>query len=147
MRKWFQFFLASFFSIFLLSCGEKLPIKTIYVEKKDGTKVQIYAEIAKAESQRARGFMFRKRIKMGTGMLFVFEKDEILSFWMKNTPHALDIAYVSSDGTIKDIFPLSPLSLDTVKSTSYCRYALEVPKGYFEKAGITVGDRLLLPND
>ena len=30
--------------------------------------------------------MERKNIPDGTGMLFIFDRDQILSFWMKNTP-------------------------------------------------------------
>lgn len=147
MRKTKSIFTALLFFLCFSCSNAKLPKKALYVEKNDGSKVKIIAEIAKTEKERERGFMFRKRIKMGTGMLFVFEKDEILSFWMKNTPHALDIAYVASDGTIKNIFPLSPFSLDAVKSTSYCRYALEVPAAFFEKSSIKEGDKLLNANE
>ena len=77
-------------------------------------------------------------------MLFVFEYDQILSFWMKNTPTALSIAYITSDGYIKNIFDMQPFSLSSVVSTGYVRYALEVPKGWFEKVGIKTGDKIIL---
>ena len=86
--------------------------------------------------------MFRKNIPEGTGMLFVFEKEQLLTFWMKNTPTPLSIAYIDSNGIIKDIFDMQPLSLETIASTTKVRYALEVPQGWFAKEGIEVGDSL-----
>ena len=75
-------------------------------------------------------------------MIFVFEKDQILSFWMKNTPHPLSIAFIDSNGKIRDIFQMTPYSLASVSSTTSVRYALEVPQGWFKKEGIKEGDYL-----
>ncbi len=120
--------------------GSKLPVKVLKIQKADGTEVEVKAEIAQKEAERNYGFMNRKKIPDGTGMLFVFEKDQILSFWMKNTPHPLSIAYLDSKGEIKNIFDMTPFSLAPVKSTVSCRYALEVPQGWFLAEGIQVGD-------
>ena len=70
----------------LLSCkSKKLPEKDIKIIRQDGTEFIVNAEIAEKTEDRNHGFMERKNIPDGTGMLFVFEKDQILSFWMKNT--------------------------------------------------------------
>ena len=84
--------------------------------------------------------MERKNIPDGTGMLFVFQQEQYLSFWMKNTPTPLSIAYANSDGIICDIFDMKPYSLENINSTVPVLYALEVPKGWFKKNNITVGD-------
>ena len=57
--------------------------------------------------------MNRKNIPDGTGMLFVFEYDQILSFWMKNTPTPFSIAFITKDGKIKDIFYFYSVDLDS----------------------------------
>ena len=88
--------------------------------------------------------MERKNIPDGTGMIFIFEKDQVLSFWMKNTPHPLSIAFIDSHGKIRDIFDMKPFSLESINSTVSTRYALEVPQGWFEKENIKVGDKLSL---
>ena len=125
------------------SCSaKKLPEKNISIEKSDGTTASVTAEIADTYETRQRGFMERKSIPDGTGMLFVFEKDQILSFWMKNTPHPLSIAYIDSSMRIRDIFDMTPYSLADVSSTVSVRYALEVPQGWFSRAGIKVGDKI-----
>ena len=130
----------------LLSCkSKKLPVKDIKIVRQDGTEFTVAAEIAEKAEDRNHGFMERKNIPDGTGMLFVFEKDQILSFWMKNTPHPLSIAYIDSKGKIRDIYDMTPYSLSSIISTVSVRYALEVPQGWYKKNGITEGDTVILP--
>ena len=130
----------------LLSCkSKKLPVKDIKIIRQDGTEFIVAAEIAEKTEDRNHGFMERKNIPDGTGMLFVFEKDQILSFWMKNTPHPLSIAYIDSKGKIRNIFDMTPYSTASIISTVSVRYALEVPQGWYKKNGITEGDTVVLP--
>ena len=107
---------------------------------------KVEAEIADKPDTREKGLMFRKNIPDGTGMLFVFEEDRVLRFWMKNTPSPLSIAYIDWKGEIKDILDMKPFDLSDVCASGYVRYALEVPQGWFGRAGVKVGDKLdLLP--
>ncbi len=132
--------------ISLASCkSKKLPVKDIKIVRQDGTEFTVKAEIAEKPEDRNHGFMGRKTIPDGTGMLFVFEKDQILSFWMKNTPHPLSIAYIDSKGKIRNIFDMTPYSTASIVSTVSVRYALEVPQGWYKKNGITEGDTVILP--
>lgn len=127
----------------LLSCrSKKLPVKDIKIIRQDGTEFTVAAEIAEKTEDRNHGFMERKNIPDGTGMLFIFERDQILSFWMKNTPHPLSIAYIDSKGRIRDIFDMTPYSIASITSTVSVRYALEVPQGWYKKNGITPGDAI-----
>ena len=138
-------FISLIFCIFALgaSCrNSNLEKKTLTLCKADGTELSVKAEIAVKPEDRNFGFMERKNIPDGTGMLFVFEYDQILSFWMKNTPTPLSIAFITKDGKIKDIFDMQPFSLASKTSTGYVRYALEVPQGWYKKNGIKTGDVL-----
>ncbi len=129
----------------LASCkSKKLPVKDIKIIRQDGTEFIVKAEIAEKAEDRNHGYMERKNIPDGTGMLFVFEKDQILSFWMKNTPHPLSIAYIDSKGKIRNIYDMTPYSLSSIISTVSVRYALEVPQGWYKKNGITEGDTVLI---
>ena len=120
--------------------SKKLPVIEITITRADGTTQIVKAEVAEKEEDRNYGFMNRKNIPDGTGMLFVFEKEQILSFWMKNTPHPLSIAYIDSRGKIRNIYDMTPFSLTPIKSTSSVRYALEVPQGWFTTNNINIGD-------
>ncbi len=138
-------FISLIFCIFALgaSCrNSNLEKKTLTLCKADGTELSVKAELAVKPEDRNFGFMERKNIPDGTGMLFVFEHDQILSFWMKNTPTPLSIAFITKDGKIKDIFDMQPFSTASKTSTGYVRYALEVPQGWYKKNGIKTGDVL-----
>jgi len=131
-------------SLFTGCNKSKLQTTTITIKKADGSTAYVKAEIARKEEERNFGFMERKVIPDGTGMIFIFEQDQILSFWMKNTPTPLSIAYFDSQGKIRDIFDMKPYSLAPVQSTTSVRYALEVPQGWFKKQGIKEGDFVIL---
>lgn len=138
-------FISLIFCIFALgaSCrNSNLEKKTLTLCKADGTELYVKAELAVKPEDRNFGFMERKNIPDGTGMLFIFEYDQILSFWMKNTPTPLSIAFITKDGKIKDIFDMQPFSTASKTSTGYVRYALEVPQGWYKKNGIKTGDVL-----
>jgi uncharacterized membrane protein (UPF0127 family) len=102
-------------------------------------------EKASTDGERATGLMFRTKMAENEGMLFIFERDEHLNFWMKNTVLPLSIAYIAADGTVKEILDMQPQSLDNVPSTWAVRYALEVNQGAFARAGVKVGDKMALP--
>ena len=141
-RRFFAFLVISVIFV-LFSCGQKkLQTKDLTIKKSSGETVVVKAELAITEEEQTYGFMNRKNIPDGTGMLFIFKDDRIASFWMKNTPTPLSIAYIDYSGKIKDIFDMTPFSLATIVSTGYVRYALEVPQGWFSKNGIVVGDYL-----
>lgn len=122
----------------------KLKTKTLSIATASGKAVTLVAEIADTPQTRENGYMFRKNIPDGTGMLFVFEEDKVLRFWMKNTPSPLSIAYIDYKGEIKDIFDMKPFDLNDTTATGYVRYALEVPQGWFGRVGIKAGDKLSL---
>ncbi len=106
---------------------------------------KVYVEIARTEQEKARGLMFRQKLGENEGMLFVFEQEELLSFWMKNTFLPLSIAFIDRQGKIIDIQDMEPFSLNTHRSAKPAQYALEVNKGWFGKNGIKVGDVVTIP--
>ena len=141
--KWL-FFLVFFFVALFACRGEvKFETQEFTITGRSGN-VTILAEIARTEEQRAQGLMHRQELKDGHGMLFVFERDQILSFWMKNTNIPLSIAFIMFDGRILEIFDMEPHDLTPVRSSRSVRYALEVPQDWFDRAGIGIGDILNL---
>ena len=107
--------------------------------------VQLIAEVADTELERNRGLMFRKSLADGKGMLFVFESDQKVSFWMKNTSLPLSLGFLGKDGSILQILDLTPFSLDPKPSERSVRYAIEVPQGWFARVGLNIGDRFEIP--
>ncbi len=125
----------------LASCGSRAQT----IEIGAGETV-LTVEVAKTTEDRSRGLMYRKSLPENSGMLFVYDRDQNLSFWMKNTEIPLSIAFISRDGTIREIRHMQPFSEEPVVSEYAVRYALEVPQGTFERIGVGAGDRLRLPD-
>ena len=79
------------------------------------------------------------------GMIFAFDEDRYLSFWMRNTIIPLDIAYIRSDGTIVKTYTMEPLNEEGYPSVEPARFALEVRAGQFAQHGIGMGDHVEIP--
>jgi uncharacterized membrane protein (UPF0127 family) len=133
--------------LFIVSCTQqKLTVKEIPVEREGQRITVIKAEIASTADERSKGLMHRKKLPDGEGMLFVFERDGVQSFWMKNTYIPLSIAFISSDGRIIEIKDMYPHDENSVTSSRSVRYALEVPQGWFSRTGVRIGDNLKIPD-
>lgn len=101
----------------------------------------VVAEVARTPDQRAQGLMYRQELPDGTGMLFVFEDNDLRSFWMQNTYVPLDIAFLDPGLTVVDIQQMAPMTTDPHASAGPAMFALEVRQGWFADRGITVGAR------
>ncbi len=106
----------------------------------------IKVEIVRTEKEKERGLMFREQMGKDEGMLFVYEGEEMLTFWMKNTRLPLSIAFIDKGGRIVDIQDMEPFSLKTHTSARPARYALEMNRGWFAREGIKVGDMIKIPS-
>ncbi len=101
------------------------------------------AQIAIADSEKARGLMFRDFLKEDGGMVFVYDSPQRASFWMKNTKIPLDIAFFDGEGTLTEIKKLYPNNLDPVASSrDDIVYCIEMNSGWFSKNGVYPPARL-----
>lgn len=102
-------------------------------------------EIAKTGEQLEHGLMFRENLKDDAGMIFIFDREDTLSFWMKNTLIDLDIGYFDAGKKLVDIQTMKAAGSVLVQrppsypSKSPAMYALEVNKGWFARHGIKTG--------
>ncbi|OQX54246.1 MAG: hypothetical protein B5M53_05980 [Candidatus Cloacimonas sp. 4484_209] len=102
----------------------------------------LLVEISDTDKKRQLGLMFRDELDKNSGMLFIFDNERILSFWMKNTKIPLSIAFINSDKIIVDMQDMQPLTETEHTSRFPAIYALEVNKGWFRNHNIKVGDRV-----
>ena len=131
-----------------LSCAAQKPeVLEISIQREGMTIAAVKAEIADTDEKRAKGLMFREKLPDGQGMIFIYDKDDVLSFWMRNTLIPLSIAFIAYDGRIIDIKDMYPHNEITVTSSRSVRYALEVPQGWFFRAGIKEGDFVIIDNN
>ncbi|MFN2448579.1 MAG: DUF192 domain-containing protein [Candidatus Baltobacteraceae bacterium] len=108
----------------------------------------LHLQVAFSEAQRERGLMGVMRLPPRTGMVFVFEKDGPVAFWMKDTPVALDMIFVSRSGVVRKIFsgvPVVPLWLpdtDIPLERGEGKYVIELPAFEARADGLRVGSVL-----
>jgi uncharacterized membrane protein (UPF0127 family) len=121
------------------------PQAVMTITNSAGERVEVPVEIAATDAERERGLMGRTALAEDAGMLFVFDQEQQLSFWMKDTLIPLSIAYIDGGGRIVDIQDMQPLDETPHPSAEPARYALEVNQGFFAARGIQVGDRAELP--
>ena len=112
----------------------ELPTATLTI----GTH-KLTAEVATTPDQRSVGLMNRFSLKPDHGMLFIFEKNEPLAFWMRNTYIPLSIAFIAPDGRIVNIEDMKPQTDESHWSKGPALYALEMKKGWFAERGIGPG--------
>lgn len=105
----------------------------------------IVAMVAKTPEQRQIGLMYRREMAPHEGMIFVFEQPNVQCFWMRNTLLPLSAAFVEDDGTIVNVEDMQPMSDESHCSKKPVRYVLEMNQGWFAKAGIKPGARLVGP--
>jgi uncharacterized protein len=169
MRIWIAVLMLSFASLFLgAGCGgekssapsesketapsttapesEASQTPTVIITNSEGETVEVGVEIADNDAERQRGLMERTALAENAGMLFVFEREKPLAFWMKNTLIPLSVAYIDSNGRIVDIQDMEPLDETTHPSAEPGRYALEVNQGFFAERGIEVGNEMEIPD-
>ena len=98
------------------------------------------AQIAADDPSRELGLMSRTNLGTDEGMVFVFPSPRQVTFWMKDTPTPLSIAYVGPSGRIFEIHDLKPFDETPIPSASSAvLYAIEVSQGWFEKHGVLAG--------
>jgi uncharacterized membrane protein (UPF0127 family) len=120
-------------------------LPTIEIVSKTGVHV-FTVELARNDEERAQGLMFRKELPEGRGMLFDFQRDQDVSFWMKNTYIPLDMIFIRGDGRILRIAEnTEPFSERQVPSGGPVRAVLEVIGGTAKKLGIEPGDKVAAP--
>lgn len=100
----------------------------------------VLVEIAEDDYSRANGLMFREELPENQGMLFIFEKEILQYFWMKNTHVSLDMIFVNMDNKIVNIEKYTmPYSTQSYPSMVPAIYVVEVVAGYTDQYGIEPG--------
>jgi hypothetical protein len=104
---------------------------------------EVEVQISDDIPERSQGLMDVRQLPENHGMLFIFEEEQPLSFWMANTPLPLDIMYVNSDSVIVSIYhSTTPFSEKGLPSGAPALYVVETNGGYAINQGIEEGYRI-----
>jgi len=100
-------------------------------------------EIADNDATRERGLMDRRFMAADHGMLFEFDREAPVSFWMKNTYIPLDMIFIAPSGVVTHIAAnAEPLSERVIPSGSPCIAVLELNGGMAASIGLKAGDKV-----
>lgn len=120
-----------------------LSVVPLEIRTASGKAHAFKVEVARTESEQARGLMFRESLAPDAGMIFPMDPPRPASFWMKNTVIPLDMIFVRPDGTIARIAADTvPYSLDPVESGEPVSAVLELAGGRAAELGIAEGDKV-----
>lgn len=111
----------------------------------DGTIeiVTYQVEVARDNSSRKRGLMYRRVLPVKQGMLLDYRHSRKMAIWMKNTYIPLDILFIDSNGIIVKIREgAEPLSTKRIESGAEVRAVLEINAGQVRDYKIKVGNRV-----
>ena len=85
--------------LLLVSCNQERKLAQIIIATSAGA-VSYQVEIADNVISRAQGLMNRSPLPLNAGMLFLYNGETPVSFWMKNVPFPLDIIFIDNAGII-----------------------------------------------
>lgn len=112
----------------------------------DWGQARFTVEVADDFDERARGLMFRESMAASSGMLFIYERPQRLSFWMRNTLIPLDIIFIDPLGVVSKVHSNAvPLDETPIPGGDGLLAALEISGGLAERLGINVGTELRHP--
>jgi len=104
------------------------------------------AEVAKTSDEKIKGLMFRKSLAADSGMLFVYEVEELRPFCMKNTYIPLDMLWINKEKKVvyikENARPAKESNYETICPDKKAMYVLELNAGAVKRLGIKKGDIL-----
>ncbi|MFC6975151.1 DUF192 domain-containing protein [Halomicroarcula sp. GCM10025709] len=130
--------------------GTATPGTTVAVRQSDAgpTLATVEVRIADTTTKRYVGLSETDELGPDEGMLFVHDEADTHAYVMRNMSFPLDIIFVDADGTITTIHhaSLPPPGDETLRRyEGRGKYVLEVNRGWTNRTGVEVGDRVELP--
>jgi uncharacterized membrane protein (UPF0127 family) len=122
----------------------------IFGKKHKIGEVRIRGQIIKVEIVDKAPLLFeglssRDNLAENSGMLFIFPKDDVYDFWMKEMKFSLDIIWIK-DNKIVEVWQNAPLlqekEIPRYHPQNLARYVLEVNAGTYAKYGWQIGDKV-----
>ncbi len=82
-----------------------------------------------------------------SGMLFVYERPQPVSFWMRNTLIPLDMIFMDETGTVRHVHENAiPLDETGIPGGPDIQFVLEINGGLAGRLGIAEGSELRHPS-
>ena len=108
------------------------------------SEIMVNVEVADTPQKQSQGLMYRENLKLDHGMLFIFDDESILSFWMKDTLIPLDMIFVDKTfriiNVVDNALPCNIEPCPDYSSEKPAKYVIEVNAGFAKTNDIEAGD-------
>ncbi len=132
--------------------GGRDSATVVLVDADDGAELAtVDAEVADTRKERIRGLSEHESLDDGNGMLFVHDEQGSQTYVMREMDFAIDIVFVAANGTVTKVAsapaPGPNEDGESITRSGTARYVLEVPRGYADEVGLSVGDTVRIEFD
>ncbi len=101
------------------------------------------AEVVSDDASRSRGLMFRPRLDESAAMLFVYPREGVYSFWMKNMLFPLDLIWLGRQHRVvyvkENFAPCQDDPCEIATPPVKAQYIIEVKAGTVRKLALKTG--------
>ena len=143
--------------IYTHSHNKQQPNHIAFTNRQPTARIEnhtLFLELATTLQQQAQGLAGTTNLTDDYGMLFVYQRDDYYTFWMKGMLVPIDILWLNQEGKIvhleQSVPPPSPGTSDRELAiytpSQPARYVLEYRGGLSRDLGITIGDQVTLPD-
>jgi uncharacterized protein len=135
-----------FAAVLLAPVGVLAGEKGTIVFKTETGEHSFDIEVMTTVPERAKGLMYRHTLPERSGMLFLYDRPQAATMWMKNTYIPLDMVFIAEGGTVHRIEAnTEPFSKALISSEGDIIAVLELNAGEAARIGLKPGDRAIYP--
>jgi uncharacterized protein len=103
-------------------------------------------DVADTPASRSQGLMFVENMPRMDGMLFVYDREQTVAFWMKNTLIPLDMIFADGTGVVQHVHENAiPGDLTGIPGGQNIQFVLEINGGMSALMGIDAGTEMRHP--
>ncbi len=116
------------------------PLEALTIDTATGAH-RFRVEVMRTEPERERGLMYRKTMARDHGMLFEYQSEQPVTFWMHNTYLPLDLIFIGKDGRVVNVArDAKPMDDSLIPSSGPALGVLELDAGTAKTIGLKAGD-------
>ena len=116
------------------------PLEALTIDTATGAH-RFKVEVMRTEPERERGLMYRKTMARDHGMLFEYQSEQPVTFWMHNTYLPLDLIFIGKDGRVVNVArDAKPMDDSLIPSSGPALGVLELDAGTAKTIGLKPGD-------
>ena len=102
-------------------------------------------ELAKTSAEQTKGLSNRTFLDQNSGMIFIFPKVDIYSFWMKDTLIPLDMIWIKDNKIVfigRNALPCIEANCSIFNKNAVANYVLEINGNLSSKYNFNIGDNV-----